>query len=534
MWPTLIPARASRHPEAFWRSLHYFNLYRLTVAGVFVASFVMFGPTLTLGSQDPALFFLASIGYVLFGTLSSVAISVRWPRFDLQLGAQLVADILFIAVLMTASGGVRSGLGLLLVVSLATTGLIGRGRLALFYAALAGIAVLGVQSFRIIRLDADSSDYFQTGLLSMGFFATAWLAHVLTQRLTATEEVAQQRGIDIANLAQINQLVIQDMQDGVLVVDARNRVRQCNAQAKNLLGDAYRLGGGEALLAECSPALAEQFLRWRADPRASLETLRIQATNKQLRTRFVLVGEEEMLGAVIFLEDLSRVQAQAQQLKLAALGRLTANIAHEIRNPLSAISHAAQLLLEESAPDGTQARLLQIIEDNTRRLDRMVQDVLRLNRRDRARPELIELGSFLAGFVEQFCQSENVPAAAFAIELDTSLPVCFDRGHLSQVLWNLCCNAWRHSRKQGGSIRICVNQAHRGSVVQLDVIDDGAGVAPELQHQLFEPFFTTDAQGTGLGLHLAREICAANGATLDYIEVAPGGQFRICCKGGSC
>jgi two-component system sensor histidine kinase PilS (NtrC family) len=234
---------------------------------------------------------------------------------------------------------------------------------------------------------------------------------------------------------------------------------------------------------------------------------------------------------VIFLEDLTRVQAQARQMKLAALGRLTANIAHEIRNPLSAISHATELLQEEPMLNDTMARLLTIIHDNSNRIDRMVNDVLKLNRGDRAHREVFKFGDYLQTFVEQFCQIEKVAQATVKLELTADPDVSFDRSHLNQVMWNLCRNALRHCRRQHASIRITVSLAGGGNVVKLDVVDDGPGVPIALRNHLFEPFFTTVSSGTGLGLYLAREVCEANDATLDYVETSTGAQFTILCRG---
>jgi two-component system sensor histidine kinase PilS (NtrC family) len=235
---------------------------------------------------------------------------------------------------------------------------------------------------------------------------------------------------------------------------------------------------------------------------------------------------------VIFIEDQTRVQTQARQLKLAALGRLTANIAHEIRNPLGAISHAAQLLREEPGMGDTAGRLISIINENSARLDRVVNDVLRLNRGERAHRERFRLADFLSGFVEQFSQTERIDPGVLRIEQAADPVVLFDRSHLNQVMWNLCRNALRHSRRGPGSIAIRFALERSGSVVKLDVVDDGPGVAPEARAQLFEPFFTTAAGGTGLGLYIAREVCEANGATLDYVETPRGAQFTVRCWTG--
>jgi two-component system sensor histidine kinase PilS (NtrC family) len=224
------------------------------------------------------------------------------------------------------------------------------------------------------------------------------------------------------------------------------------------------------------------------------------------------------------------VQAQARQMKLASLGRLTANIAHEIRNPLSAISHATELLQEEGGLTDTATRLLRIIHDNTQRLDRMVQDVLRLNRRDNAHKEQFRLAEFLRTFVEQFCGIERIRPQVIRLELAAEVTVRFDRSHLNQVMWNLCRNALRYCRSQPGSIRIRVDHSAWADRVRLNVIDDGPGVPPEYRAHLFEPFFTTATSGTGLGLYIAREVCEANEAALDYIESAAGGHFCIECR----
>jgi len=230
---------------------------------------------------------------------------------------------------------------------------------------------------------------------------------------------------------------------------------------------------------------------------------------------------------VLFVEDTTRSREEAQQLKLAALGRLTANIAHEIRNPLSAISHAAELLDEEQRDEGRE-RLTRIIHDNTLRLERLVADVLQLNRRDRAAADRIALNGWLAAFLEDFAANEAVPAERIRLESAREVTIAFDREHLRQVLWNLLRNAVRHARREAGSVRLVLSAY--GDQVELNVIDDGPGVPPANRGQLFEPFFTTDSKGTGLGLYLARELCAANRAVLEYVGDMQGAHFRILCR----
>jgi two-component system sensor histidine kinase PilS (NtrC family) len=528
LWEAEVLRPAGDHAEPFWRSLFYFNVYRLLVALLLLLSVAIWGANLWFGSRDLTLFVVAGVVYLAFGVACFIVISTR-KRFDLQLTLQIAVDVGFIVLLLYASSGISSGLGLLLLTTLAGAGLISRGRLTLFYAALASIGVLLEQTYEVLRLDAPETHFVQAGLLSASYFAIAWLAHALARYAVASEQLAAQREIDLANMEQVNELVIRDMQDGVLVVDERGAIRQCNVRAERLLGP-LKAAAGDRTLADYAPALAAQFEEWRT--RTGIDWGPRPPFRNNVSARFVPIGRSKQVGAVIFLEDQTRIQAEARQLKLAALGRLTANIAHEVRNPLGAISHAAQLLQEEPGVSATSARLITIINENSSRLDRMVNDVLRLNRGDRAHRERFRLIEFLRGFVEQFTQIERIDAGLFRIESGYDPEVLFDRSHLNQVMWNLCRNALRHSRRAQGSIVIRVTAERAAGTVRLDVVDDGPGVAPEARVQLFEPFFTTAAGGTGLGLYIAREVCEANGATLDYVETVRGAQFTVQCWAG--
>ncbi|MSQ64245.1 MAG: PAS domain-containing protein, partial [Betaproteobacteria bacterium] len=312
-----------------------------------------------------------------------------------------------------------------------------------------------------------------------------------------------------------------DMQDGVLVLDRAGRVAQYNPQAQRLLGAGSLLG---VELARLLPGFGDRWRAWRAGDGAAARA-ELDLHGRGLRLRLMETGEEL---AVLFVEDTTRSREEAQRLKLAALGRLTANIAHEIRNPLSAISHAAELL-DEDRGGRDRSKLTRIIHDNTLRLERLVSDVLQLNRRDRAAADRVTLKPWLAAFVEDFATNEAVPATRFRLEMPQEVTIEFDREHLRQVLWNLLRNAVRHAPPHDGGVRIALNAY--GNQVELSVIDDGPGVARAIQGQLFEPFFTTESKGTGLGLYLARELCAANRAVLEYVDEMQGAHFRmLCCE----
>jgi len=526
--PVIIAEPPLPHSDAYWRTMRYFSFYRLIIACLLFSAYFLLNERDWWQGYDSPFYLNSAISYIGFALAMSTLSFARWPRFNRQLTLQALGDIAFIVLLMHASGGVKSGLGLLLVVAIAGASLISQGRLALFYAALASIALLLEQTWQILTSNERYEDYSHAVMLGLSCFATAWLAYTFAKRTQQSEELASQRGIDLENLAQINQLVIRDMQDGVMVVDQELRLRHHNLRAENLLGvnsDDWK----ELTLDSFAPGIAQLYSEWARGNAASEQ--KFPANGKELLLRFLPVGADRKRGAVIFIEDWSRVQAQARQLKLAALGRLTANIAHEIRNPLSAISHANQLLQEEERPDPTYRRLLQIIDDNVHRLDHMVKDVLQLSRRDRSKQETIRLEEFLDEFHEQFCQVEKVPPEGFVIELETAaLATVFDRHHLHQILWNLCRNGWRHGKKKAGSLKLRLQEGARQSRLEIEVLDDGSGIPPEVKLHLFEPFFTTEASGTGLGLYVARELCEANGAALDYVESPAGARFIIYLK----
>jgi two-component system sensor histidine kinase PilS (NtrC family) len=398
---------------------------------------------------------------------------------------------------------------------------VSRGQLLLFYAALATIGVLVEQAVEVVAFGESLGGFLPPAMISIGYFATALVTNQLAQRVITNERVARQRGIDLANQLRINQLVIQDVQDGVLVVDSNGLVRSHNRRIDQLLG---RPAPELDQIDTYSPELAQALAGWRRGAGRTSASFMLGDSGTLVRARFVEAGVAGDSFTVIYLEDISKLEDQARQLKLAALGRLTANIAHEIRNPLAAITHAAELMQEENRQPARE-RLTRIIRDNSARLDRMVKDVLELNRRDRVQAEPLPVGAFLALFLEEFVQNEQLDRGAFALERDGDGIVEFDRVHLHQVLWNLGRNAWRHSRKRSGSVRLRLQR--QGNRLELHVVDDGSGVAKDLQSQLFEPFFTTYSAGTGLGLYIARELCAANGAALDYVDRSSGADFRI-------
>ena len=530
MSASALTTTSNRPVASYWRLMRFFNLYRCIIALIFVSTHFFLEPSAWNAQYDAGLYFRLALAYFAASLLAAALTWLRWPRFEHQLTLQAGTDIGFIVALMYAAGGMQSGFGILLVVAIAAASLVSEGRLALFYAALASIALLCEQSYQMLVWSGRTDDYSHAVMLSLSCFATAWLAHSLAKRTRQSEALASQRGVDLENLSQINELIIQEMPDGVLVVDERLRLRHHNLQAERLLDIGK--GGEQQTLDAYAPEMAALMRSWMEQSGdIGPGAIKLVLDEHELRLRFTPVGSDRRHGAVIFIEDWSQMQAQAQQLKLAALGRLTANIAHEIRNPLSAISHASQLLQEEEEGQPAQQRMLQIIADNVQRMDQMVKDVLELNRRDRTRQETIALPGFLDEFHEQFCQAEKVPPSGFVIEIaEHAADILFDRRHLNQILWNLCRNGWRHSRQSDSSLLLTLHAAANSHAVRVEIRDDGPGLTADAAQHLFEPFFTTEPTGTGLGLYIARELCDANGASIKYVPVENGSLFILYIK----
>jgi len=516
--------------ESGRRILWIVGIYR-AVCGAALLGTAMLLDLKVLGINTPSLFLTYATLYFIFGLASFWIVQRETLPMSLPtlVSALLMGDVICIALVMVAGGSTGGSLPILLFPQLAASGWLLRTQTAFFHAAIASIILLGLDVWRMFEGFVSGAQPFQTGLIGFGYFATIGIAVALGRYTKASEDLAAQRGIDVANLEQVNRLIIQDMQDGVLVVDLNGVVRGHNAQVTRLLGGFGRMRGGMRL-AEFSSTLHDYWRRWQEDYTEVLPPFKVDSTQRLLRVRLVRIGSGLNGGTLIYLEDLGRAQHEAQQMKLAALGRLTASIAHEVRNPLSAINQAAQLLEEDGAVPPAGARLLGMIRNNAKRIDRIVGEVLQLNRRDRQQPDVINLGEFMNSLIDEIAQAENVTPNGIVILIPNDVRVMFDRGHLNQIVWNLVRNAWQHCRKKEGSIRIAARPGYMGDAIICELADDGPGIPGELRGQIFEPFFTTRPGGTGLGLYIARELADANGAALELLPRGPGAHFRLTMK----
>lgn len=496
-----------------------------------LASIWIFEPRMLLGSMDRNAFLILVWGYLAAAVGYLILMLLRPQRFYLQLLAHIVTDIVFVAALMRAAGSSGSGLGVLMLMPVAGASILSPLPMALFSAAMATLVLLGDAFFRLLH-DTDSGGaLFQAGLTGFACFIAALIMNGLAQRLLRQERLAAQRGQDFQNQLEINKLIIADMPNGVVVLGADDgAVHQCNPAAVDLLGPSERFS-----LSAGWSQLLERFRAWQSQPSWTNEVVDFDAPPglvtvsslmapalRRIRARF-MAPQRKGGDVLVFLEDLGVVEARAQQLKLAAMGRLSASIAHEIRNPLSAVRHASALLAEDS-DNPTQQRLTHIIEVNTQRINRIVEDVLQLSRREPVTAEPLFLGPFLRQFGPEYLSEQGLPAERLELRIDLLdwMAIRFEASQLRRVLVNLLANALRYGGEQPGAVCLFCHagaEKHGVSYVEFGVADRGPGLAQSVREHMFEPFYTTDARGTGLGLYIARELCLVNQATLNYRPV---------------
>lgn len=438
--------------------------------------------------------------------------------YMLQLTLGVAADIVMIVVLMQLNGGVGSGYGMLLLPFLAVASLLASGRFAMLYAVLASATLLGAELADWVQHRGGAAMAQQATLLALACFVTCFVTWGLARRVRESERLAQERAGEIVNLNRLNALVLQSLREAVLVLDEHGAVRQYNPPARRFFP---LIGHGRRLL-----ELLSVVEHWHAQQSSSPWPLERRVRGVLLFGRAVPIVADDARMLAVFLRPADELEEEARREKLAALGRLTANLAHEIRNPLSAITHAADLLADDSVDEATR-RLTRIVRDNSARLNRLVEDVLILNRRDRTQQETIQLSAALAEFLEHFqlARQDAVGRVVLAEPMPQALAISFDRAHFQQILWNLVNNAVRHASTQAGAVRLTISAGELGP--ELWVHDDGPGVSAAMQARLFEPFSTSESSGSGLGLFIARELAQANGGRLDYLP--PGGCFRLTC-----
>ena len=525
--------RAVDESDLTWRVLGTLNLFRLLLAIVLLGLFFAGGEPRLFGDRYPLLFSAMAAAYLMFAIISGLAIRGRWVTVGPQTITQVTVDIAAVVILMHASGGISSGLGGLLVVFVGAGSLVLPLQVPAFFAAVATIAVLGEQFFSQIGGVSDTSNFSAAGILGAIIFAIALAARPLSRRIQFSEALARQRGVDLANLSELNEYIVQHLRESIVVIDSNNCIRLINASAAKLLGAAADCHGDN--IGKISADLAAYISTWRTDREASPHTdltMNADDDGALIKAHLAPLGKTDArTGPVlVFLEDASLMNARVQQSKLASLGRLSASIAHEIRNPVGAMSHAGQLLAESDGLTSDDLRLTEIIRTHAERVSHIIDNVLQLSRRESSQPERFRLGPWLNDFAQEFSRTLELQEGELSsMGADEDLEVRMDPSHLRQVLWNLCDNAVKYASETGGIlVELQVGRTTRTGQPYLEVLDHGHGIDASTADKIFEPFFTARSGGTGLGLYISRELCELNRATLSYHRRETGGSiFRI-------
>jgi two-component system, NtrC family, sensor histidine kinase PilS len=518
-----------------WRIVGLVNIYRLLAATTLLATHLLTAPLSAFGEALPRLFDQTCVIYLSVAALLAAAGRRHWPSRRVLVLVHTFIDTSAIAVLLFASGGVASNLSVLLVLPVGGMVLLAEKREPALIAAMATLGVLGQQIVAQLADLAPIADYPLAGITGVVIFVLALSVWPVANRLRENEARMRRQEIDLANLAQLSEYIVQHLRESMLVVDSADRIRLINESAALMLGEDVAVPG--ALLGEVSPPLLFRLAAWRRSRRSGGAEENFGPMNSAdgralIQPHIAPLGMTEPATVLIFLEDTAALAARVQQSKLAALGRLSASIAHEIRNPVGAMSHAAQLLAESPGLGADDRRLAEIVHGNAGRVSNIVDNVLGLSHRAQPRSEVIALADWCARFAAEFCSTLQVaPEVLTIVPMDGDVNVLADRGQLHQIIWNLVQNALVHGAPAGPAdcgIRLRFGRLAGNGRPYLEVCDQGPGIAPDDAERIFEPFFTRKSSGSGLGLFLARELAEINEATLLYRPGEAGGSiFRV-------
>lgn len=521
---TSLPFIAQHPLQDNYRLLRVYAWYRLLLASMLLGMFYLdFKPNI-LGQDNPELYLYTSATYLLVSCFTLVRLlAIKAPPTTPHIFTVCLIDIVVLTLVTYVSGGVESGIGLLVFISVAASSIFLQGQLAMLLAAMACIAI--ITEYLVSSQLGDSTRHrpFVAGLTGLLIFLTSLIFQYLTRRIRSTQQAAAEQSAHAQLMQELNRTIVQRMHTGIAVLDKEHRILLHNAAAERLL----QLPQASAVSADIfnyHPILRSRLHQWLVNPQRRTAPLQLEEGCPDIQLNFTQLPNDTSPLTLAFIDDNRLLAQQAQQLKLASLGQLTANIAHEVRNPLGAISHAAQLLDESTALSEPDRRLANIIHAHSRRVNGIIENVLQLSRRQRPIPERRDLGSWLTQFAQHYRQLTKDDCDVELLLPDEPLPVTVDFAQMDQVLNNLCDNACRYSRKKTGQARVTLRAYlhEQLDIPCLDVIDYGEGIGPAEREKLFEPFFTTEQQGTGLGLYIAREICIANQASLDYKHAAWG------------
>ena len=520
--PTNQP-EASLPTPADAQVMRLFSQYRLFLLATLAVVYYLSDTQSILGQRNAILFEVAHLGYLVAALGFIYLQRIDRPSVRTRQYLQNYLDIAFICLMMYACGGVQSGFGILLIITIALLSQLNTARYALFFAALACVLVLMEELLAKLLLGSAAADFERTAFLGSMLLLVAWLLCVPLRRLSFRQIPAatnDRAALDVKQIANLNEEIIRELDSGVLVLDANNQVQLINDTARDLLACEFtplpiHVGRLSTTLLDSLNSMK----RGGANPQPVV----VESTSLSLLPRYIPLSSG---GTLVKLDDHAQIRKQYQQLKLASLGRLSASIAHEIRNPLGAISHAVQLLQESENLTSEDHELLAIAHTHTHRIDRIVEDVLQLSNRKQVRHESLDLSHVVNDFCARFIAENRLDSSHLSATTEPNVLATFDPDHLDQVLWNLCTNARLHNHHQDIAITISCWQSQQGVAI-LDIVDNGVGIPDLHREQLFEPFYSTHHNGSGLGLYIIRELCDLNKANIECVPRSDGAHFRI-------
>lgn len=507
-----------------------YNIYRIVLPLVLLVTYITSPETSLLGVLDPTFFVQINTVYAIYGVVVTfITPSLRKFMQNLTVitGMQL-ADILLITLLIYTSGGVSSGLGLFMIVTIASSAIIIRGRISTFLAAVAALALIYTEFYLALAFEDAAAQFIQTGILGIILFLTSLYIQYLADRNYKAAQLADKQASDIVDLEKLNDEILQRMRTGVIVVNPESRMISVNNAARSHM-IPFNLEIPDELDTtdlRLPATMEEQLSLWKINPKRQPQPISVPNTNKQIQLNFAFLDPESDSDVLIFLEDNRQIVQRIRQMKLASLGRLTASIAHEVRNPLGAISHASQLLRESQSIATDDKRMIEIILDHCSRINMIIEDVLDASRHDDTSATRIVLNEWLPKFVENYKATHEVCDSIDLQRSQHEVKVNVISGQLEQVLNNLFDNGLRYSKKKTGEASLTVELGMEDSSGDpqpfIHIIDDGEGIDEDAESRLFEPFHTTESAGTGLGLYISKELCEANQSQLVYNRTPQG------------
>jgi len=506
-----------------WLLLKVFFLYRFILSSLFVILYHSALSKTVIEANYLQLYNYTSKSYLVLSILSGIFIVWREVKYTLQAQSVIFIDIIALTLIMHTCGGISNGFGILIAASLAASGLLIGGRCSMVFAALATVSILSEQVYAIRLNEATSSSYPTAGMLGATFFMTALLSYILAKRSEQSDLLTHQQKQTITTLEELNQYIIQHLQSGIIISNKYQHIFMTNEAALKLLNQAQQ----PQQLSDLSEQLSVLFQDWLND---SSQDFMILSRPKQanLHLRFSLLNTRHEIFYMLILEDITLHNQRLQQGVLASLGRLTANIAHEIRNPLSAISHAGELLAENPQLDPQDLRLTEIIQTHSHRINKIINDILQSSKRQASNHEQIQLDEWMVDYVNAFTSEYGVAQQKLHLHFcHRKIHIMMDQGHLKQILDNLCQNALKYGCQENDAITLKVSNYYASACIE--VIDNGQLLDSKIISHLFEPFFTTSPTGTGLGLYISRELAQLNQAKLNYVLTAEQkNSFKLC------